>query len=105
MSLSDMERNACKAFIISRIEVSLQRVKDNPEYRDYCRQQDASGDVVEELLHKLDKDDRITIRRHYEGQTTKENFELDSAYIQGLKDCFRVLSFLGAFRVEVDLNE
>lgn len=97
MSLSDMERNAYKVFITSRIEVSLQRLKDNPEYNAYCRQQDASGDVVEEILHKLDKDDRITIRRHYEGQTVKENFELDSAYIQGLKDCFRALSCLSAF--------
>lgn len=103
MSLTDMERNAYKAFIISRIEVSLQRVKDNPEYRDYCRQQDASGDIVNELLHKLDKEDRITIQRHYEGQMTKENFELDSAYIQGLKDCLHALSCLDVFHAGVGL--
>lgn len=103
MSMTDMEHSAYKTFITSRIEVSLQRLKDNPEYRDYCRQQTASGDIINELLHKLDKDDRITIQRHYEGLTTKENFELDSAYIQGLKDCFRFLSCLDAFHAGVGL--
>lgn len=103
MNLSDMERNAYKMFITSRIEVSLQQIKNDPEYREVCRQQDTSGDIVEGLLHKLDKDDRITIQRHYEGQTVKENYELDSAYIQGMKDCFHLLSSLDAFQMGVCL--
>lgn len=101
MNLSDMERNAYKMFITSRIEVSLQQLKNNPEYQEYCRQQGASGDVVEELLCKLNEDDRLTIQRHYEGQTVKENYELDNAYIQGVKDCIHALSYLGAFQMMI----
>ncbi len=99
MNFSDMEKNAYKMFIISRIEVSLQQLKNDSEYQECYRQQGASGDVVDELLRKLNEDDRLTIQRHYEGQTVKENYELDNAYIQGGKDCLYALSYLGAFQM------
>lgn len=101
MNLSDMEWNACKTFITSRIEVSLQRLKDNQEYQKRCHKQDVSGKLVDELLHKLDNDERATIRRYYEEQLAKENLELDSVYIQGAKDCLHLLTYLDAFHAEV----
>lgn len=101
--MTDAERIMVKTFINSRLEIAFQRLKDNPAYVKHCRAQDKSAVVVDELLNALSKDDRITIRRHYEGETEKESFELNETYLQGLKDCIRVLAFLNAFETELYL--
>lgn len=92
-------------FIIDRIESALIELNDNPAYMARCCQQNESGAVVDRLLHKLKKNERITIRRHYEGETVKESFELDAAYIQGMRDCIGILSFLDAFHTDVHFCE
>lgn len=92
-------------FIMNRIEVGLQRLRNNPAYLDRCHKQNMSGEAVDMLLLKLDEEERDTIRHHYEGETVKQNFELDETYLQGMRDCVQILSCLGAFQTEVFFYE
>lgn len=103
--MTGAERKTYKEFVIARIEVALQRLHNNPMYMEWSRKQDASGEKVEKLLHKLSKKERIAIRRHYEGEIVRENFELDETYLQGMRDCVQIFSFLNAFHGEVYFNE
>lgn len=99
------EQRAYKDFVIARIEIALLRLRNNPAYIKRCRQQEKSEEKVDKLLHKLNKRERITIRRHYEGETVKQSFELDETYLQGMRDCVQILSFLNALDTEVRFNE
>ena len=101
--MTDSERIILNGLIDSRLEIAWKRLDENTAYQEQCRQQEKSGEAAEELLHKLEKEERITIRRHYEGETAKTSFELNEAYIQGLRDSMRVLAFLGVFSMEVSL--
>lgn len=101
--MNDMERNAYRGVINARLEIALKGLRKNPKYIERCHQQEKSGELVEELLHQLEKDDRITIRRHYEGEIAKECDELNEAYVQGLRDCMKFLMFLDVFHTEVFL--
>ncbi len=91
--------------IMNRIEVGLQRLRNNPAYKERCYQQKTSGEAVDRLLLKLDEEERDAIRHHYEGETVKQNFELDETYLQGMRDCVHFLSCLGAFQQEVFFYE
>ena len=88
------DRNMFRGFVNSRIELSYRRLKEDPAYLELCDRQEESEDMVEELLHKLEKEERIIIRRHYEGESEREDEELTEAYIQGLRDCIKFLAFL-----------
>ena len=99
------EQRAYKDFVIARTEIALLRLRNNPAYIERCRQQEKSEEKVDKLLHKLNKRGRITIRRHYEGETVKQSFELDETYLQGMRDCIQILSFLNALDTEVRFNE
>ena len=98
-------QNPYHEFITERIEVALFRCRDNPAYIERCRQQDKSEEVVDSLLEKLKKKECMVIRRHYEGETVKQNFELDETYLQGMRDCIQILSYLDAFHREVQFYE
>lgn len=101
--MTDSERKVLREFVSGRLSIMFNRLKDNTRYLEVCEQQNKSEDEAEELLHKLEKPDRITIRRHYEGEVIKTGIEIDEAYIQGLRDCVRILSLLGVFSAEVEL--
>ena len=58
------EQRAYKDFVIARIEFALLRLRNNPAYIERCRQQEKGEEKVDKLLHKLNKRERITIRRH-----------------------------------------
>lgn len=103
--MTGTECKTYKEFVTARIEVALQRLRNNPMYMDWCSKQNASEEKVDKLLHKLNKKERIAIRRHYEGEIVRENFELDEAYLQGMRDCIQILSFLDAFHREVYFDE
>lgn len=103
--MTGAECKTYKEFVTARIEVALQRLHNNPMYMERRSKQNASEEVVENLFQKLNKEDRIAIRRHYEGETVRENFELDEAYLQGMRDCIQILSFLDVFRREVYFDE
>ncbi|MDL2258159.1 hypothetical protein LJC42_03240 [Eubacteriales bacterium OttesenSCG-928-K08] len=95
--MNDNEKKIVKTLIDSRYTVALERLKENPQYAKVCQQQEVSGEAADTLLHKLEKDERITVRRHFEGETHKTGFELDAVYLQGISDCLRALVFLAVF--------
>lgn len=92
-----------KTLVNMREEIAFKRLKDNTRYLEICVQQEKTEIMVEELLHRFEKDDRIFIRRHYEGETAKHGFELEAVYLQGMRDSAKVLAFLGLLDKEVNL--
>ena len=99
----DNGRECYKSLISARLDISLLRVKHNPEYKKICKEQEESREMADTLLHKLPKEERLTIEQHYDGQITKENFELEETYMQGMRDCILFLSSLDGFHREVFL--
>lgn len=96
---------AYKNFVIARIENALTRLRSNPAYMERCHRQEKSEEKIGKLLQKLKKHERITIHRHYEGEMVKQSFELDEVYLQGMRDCMQILSFLNALDTEVQFYE
>lgn len=101
--MTDSERKILREFVSGRLAIMFDRLKDNTRYLEVCEQQHKSEKFADELLHKLEKDDRITIHRHYEGEVIKTGIEIDEAYLQGLRDSVKILSLLGVFSAEVEL--
>lgn len=101
--MTSMTRDALRSLIGAREDIALKRLGENQEYLRICKEQEHSEEVVEELYQQLEKSDRITIRRHYEGEIQKANFESKEAYLQGLRDCFKLFVFLGDFESEVQI--
>lgn len=89
-----------KDFITSRVETSLERVSRNPEYKVLKGEQDKSKRKVDKLLMKLNKKERMIVQEHYENETVIENYELEEAYWQGIRDGIRFLSWLDIFQVK-----
>ncbi len=58
----------------------------------------------EELFQRFERDERISIHHHYEGETRKHGFEIDEVYLQGLRDSIKFLAFLGAFNMEESMK-
>lgn len=52
------------------------------------------------MLEKLGEENALTIRRHYEMETTRQSYEIDEAYLQGLKDGMQFLAWLGIFQAK-----
>ena len=96
-----MTRQALRSLIVSREELALKRLAENPDYLEICEKQKQSEGIIEELYQQFEKSDRITIRRHYEGEVHKKNLEYKEVYLQGLRDCFRLFTFLGDEEREV----
>ena len=87
-------------FISSRVEVALERVSRNTKYQVLKEYQEKSEEEVDRLLERLEEDERRTIRRHYERDTTVVNYELEEAYLQGLKDGINFLLWLDIFQIK-----
>lgn len=92
--MTSMTRDALRSLISAREEVAFNRLEQNPDYQEVCKQQEKSEEMVEGLYQRFEKSERIAIRRHYEGEVHKTNYEIKEAYLQGLCDCFRILGFL-----------
>lgn len=103
--MMEMKPSGYKDFVITRVEAALLFLHNNTAYRERCCQQERSENKVEKILRKLNKHDRTAIHRHYEGETIKESFELDQTYLQGMQDCFKILSLLNAFQTEAQFYE
>lgn len=93
-------RDSWKSLITSRI-VALERVnRSNSEYIELCEQQEKDEKIVDMLLKKLDQEEQAVIRGYYDKEIEKENYELEGAYMQGVKDGIRFLLGLGVLRVK-----
>ena len=93
-----------KSFISSRIDLALERISRDPEYMELCKQQDSRQEAVNSLLEKLGEENALTIRRHYEMETKRQSYEIDEAYMQGVKDGIRFLFSLGIFQANEWIN-
>ena len=89
-----------KSFISSRVELALESISRNPEYIELCRQQDKEQEIVDSLLEKLGDENALMIRRHYEMENMRQSYEIDEAYMQGIKDAIRFLSSLNIFQTK-----
>lgn len=94
-------RDNWKNLITSRIDAALERVnRKNPEYIELCQQQEKDEKIVDMLLKKLDKEEQAVIRQYYDKEIEKENYELEGAYMQGVKDGIWLLLGLGVLQVK-----
>lgn len=95
-------KNSCdswKNLITSRIDVALECVnRSNSEYIELCEQQEKDEKIIDVLLKKLGQEESV-IRGYYDKEIEKENYELEGAYIQGMKDGICFLLGLGLLRV------
>ena len=101
--MTNSERKVLREFVSGRLAIMFDRLKENTRYIEVCEQQNNSEQVAGALLHKLEKEERITIRRHYEGEVVKTGIEIDEAYLQGLRDSVNILTLLGVFSAEVEI--
>lgn len=101
--MTNEESKMIKTFINMREEIAISRLKNNSQYFELCTLQEKTENMVEELFQRFERAELITIHRHYEGETRKHGFEIDEVYIQGMRDSIKILTFLGAFSVEVSL--
>lgn len=101
--MASAERKALQSLIDMRIEAAIRCLKGNPRYTEICAKQEETETKVEELYQRFRKEERIFIRRHYEGETIKGSLEFDEIYVQGLKDGIHLLKFLNVFNQEVSL--
>lgn len=101
--MTDTERKTIKSAIDTRLNIAYQHFKNTPEYVERCQQQKESQKTVDAILDKLNKDDRLSVCRHYEGETARESLEIFKYYLQGLRDGIKLLMFLDVFHPEVIL--
>ena len=88
-----------ESLLTSRIEVILQKISRNPEYIELTSQHETRENEVDKILEKLTREEMLFVRRHYENQTTIENYELKETYKQGIRDGIRFLLGLEIFNI------
>ena len=99
--MDNMTRNAVRTLMGAREETAFRHLEYDTDYQEICKQQKKSEEIVEELYQQFEKPDRLTIRRHYEGEIYKTSFQIKEAYIQGLRDCFSLVHFLSGSEVRL----
>lgn len=97
---ANVSRACWKDFISSRVEVSMEQINRNSEYQELQEYQRHSEEKIDKILEKLNKEEQDKIRRHYERQTTVENYELEETYMLGVKDGIRFLCWLDIFQAK-----
>lgn len=96
-----MTHDAVYSLIDAREEVALRNLQNNEDYQTLCKQQAQSEEVIEALFQRFEQTEYKTIRRHYEGELQKMDFEIKHAYVQGLRDCFILFRFLSGNEVHL----
>ena len=87
-------------FISSRVDVAMEQISRNPEYREMQDYQRKTEKEIDAILEKLSEEERDAIKRYHERQTTLENYELEETYMLGVKDEIRFLSWLDIFQAK-----
>ena len=87
-------------FISSRVDVAMEQISRNPEYREMQDYQRKTEKEIDAILEKLSEEERDAIKRYHERQTTLENYELEETYMLGVKDGIRFLSWLDIFQAK-----
>ena len=99
--MTNMTQDALGSLLDVREDAALSKLKQDPKYLSVCREQKESQKIVEDLLGPLEQSARNTIRDHFEGEIYKTTFEIKAAYIQGLRDCYRLFGFLAGNDVRI----
>jgi hypothetical protein len=94
--MPELEMREIKSLMAARQEIALTRLMGNIDYQDICHRQSETAKAVEEFYNdRFTTEERITIRRHYEGGIEKSHYETDEVYLQGFRDCFKLVIFFG----------
>lgn len=99
--MTSMTREMLYTLLTSRIDLALDRTSENPEYLTVCKQQGKAKSEIDKLFERFSDDEKQTIQRYDEGETHKETFEIRETYLQGLRDGFKILAFMGDLKSEV----
>lgn len=101
--MTSMTREMINTLLNSRVEIAFDKVSESTEYLSVCKQQGKAKNTIDKLFERFTEDEKQTIQQYTEGETHKQNFEIKECYLQGLKDCFKLLSFLAGSESEVQL--
>ena len=94
--MTDNERKSIRSIMFERQELAFERIKNKPSYLEVCQRQRQAEEIVEKMYHeRFTQEERIIIRRHYEGEVEKIGMEENEVYFQGLRDCFQLIVYLG----------
>jgi len=101
--MTDETRDILYQFITTRRAIAFKRLNDNPQYQELCRKVAESKKRVDELFERFSVEEHLFIHDHYDGERAKFSDFSDEAYIQGLRDSFKIYTFLGIFGCEETL--
>lgn len=94
--MTEEEIRAIKSLIAEREEITYQHLKGNKQYQDICNRQKEVRKTIEELYsNRFTKEEQSAIENYYEGENEKRSIEIDEVYSHGLKDCFKLVIYLG----------
>lgn len=89
--------NAHESFtnlLMSRIEIALFNLADNPEYKEICKDIKRCEDNLDFLLQKTNDFDQFIMKHYTESLSIKFDIESKEIYIQGVRDCLHFMKFL-----------
>ena len=92
--MTSMTREMLLTIMTSRIDKALDRVSENSEYLTVCKKQGKAKPEIDKLFERFSQEEKAFIESYNEGETHKETFEIREAYLQGMRDCFTILSIL-----------
>lgn len=87
-------REMLSSVIASRIDTAVGRAGEDPEYRTVCKRQDAAKNERDRLFERFSAEEKAVLRNYEEDETHKGTLEIRETYLQGLRDCFTLLSAL-----------
>lgn len=102
--MTETEQKMLRELLADRQAVALNRLKDETRYIEVCEAHDKQGEAAEALLQRLEKEERLIIRRYYEDEQYQIHLELEAVYLQGLRDSMKILAFMGAFNVGMSIQ-
>ena len=82
------------------MELALVRVSQDPGDQALCKNLGDQDEQFRVSLERLSDDEQEAISQYLEQLTEKERYELDEAYMQGVKDCMHMLIEMELFQRE-----
>ena len=82
------------------MELALVRVSQDPGDQALCKNLGDQDEQFRVSLERLSDDAQEAISQYLEQLTEKERYELDEAYMQGVKDCMHMLIEMEMFQRE-----
>ena len=83
-------------YLSSRIQTGLdEHAKSNPSYKRMREIYENYYELADEIAEELPHDDRETMLRYFDTDSTVKTEEGIAVYNQGMKDCVGILQYLG----------